>query len=272
MQRIKCIISYDGTGFSGYQVQPGKRTVQGELEKVLEKLEKGRNIRVSASGRTDAGVHARGQVIHFDTTLEMEPSRWQIALHSLLPNDIAVCAVELTRPDFHARFDAIGKEYRYFLLLSKHRDPFQRNYAYQFPYELDYEAMRTAGKLLLGTHDFTSFCSAKTEVKDRVRTLQEMDLFEENGLLVFRFTGDGFLYNMVRILVGTLLEVGTGRRDANSMPQLLEARDRTLAGKTAPGHGLFLWNVFYRFSERESPLRCDSTPFRGGMRVRSDTE
>ncbi|MBT2683745.1 tRNA pseudouridine(38-40) synthase TruA [Bacillus sp. ISL-37] len=245
MPRIKCTISYDGTGFSGYQVQPGKRTVQGELEKALEKMNKGTSIRVSASGRTDAGVHALGQVIHFDTTLEIEPARWHTALNSLLPDDIAVSSVDLAKPDFHARFDAVGKEYRYFLLLSKHRDPFQRNYAYQFQYELDHNAMTEASKQLLGTHDFTSFCSAKTEVEDRVRTLKEIDFYEENGLLVFRFVGDGFLYNMVRILVGTILEVGTGRRAADTMLQLLADQDRTLAGKTAPGHGLYLWKVFY---------------------------
>lgn len=245
MPRIKCTISYDGTNFSGYQVQPGKRTVQGELERALEKLNKGIFIRVSASGRTDAGVHARGQVVHFDTTLEMEPARWQIALNSLLPDDIAVSLAEYAKPDFHARFDAVGKEYRYFLFQSKHRDPFQRNYAYQFQYELDHGLMREAASDLLGTHDFTSFCSAKTEVEDRVRTVQEIDFFEENGLLVFRFVGDGFLYNMVRILVGTLLEVGTGRREAGSMLQLLAEKDRTKAGKTAPGHGLYLWKVFY---------------------------
>ena len=251
MPRIKCTISYDGTGFSGYQVQPGKRTVQGELEKALEKLNKGTFIRVSASGRTDAGVHARGQVVHFDTTLEIEPARWQIALNSLLPDDIAVSLAEYATPDFHARFDAVGKEYRYFLLQSKHRDPFQRNYAYQFQYELDYGLMREAASELLGTHDFTSFCSAKTEVEDRVRTLKEIDFFEENGLLVFRFVGDGFLYNMVRILVGTLLEVGTGRRPADSMKQLLAEQDRTLAGKTAPGHGLYLWKVFYEEEDHQ---------------------
>lgn len=245
MPRIKCTVSYDGTNFSGYQVQPGKRTVQGEMEKALEKLNKGNSIRVSASGRTDAGVHARGQVIHFDTALEIEPARWQVALNSLLPADIAIHSVELVQSDFHARFDAVGKEYRYFLLQSKHRDPFQRNYAYQFPYELDYEAMKEAAGQLLGTHDFTSFCSAKTEVEDRVRTLQKIDFYEENGLLVFRFVGDGFLYNMVRILVGTLLEVGTGRRAATSMQELLDCKDRTQAGKTAPGHGLYLWKVFY---------------------------
>jgi tRNA pseudouridine38-40 synthase len=245
MPRLKCIVSYDGTQFSGYQVQPGKRTVQGEIEKTLTKLNKGEHIRVSASGRTDAGVHARGQVIHFDTSLEIEPARWQIALNSLLPDDIAVSSAEIVQQEFHARFDAAGKEYRYFLLLSKHRDPFQRNYAYQYPLELNYDAMREASKHLLGTHDFTSFCSAKTEVEDRVRTLKEIDFYEENGMLVFRFVGNGFLYNMVRILVGTLLEVGNGRRAAGTMQGLLESKDRTLAGKTAPGHGLYLWKVFY---------------------------
>jgi tRNA pseudouridine38-40 synthase len=245
MPRIKCTVAYDGTSFSGYQVQPGKRTVQGELEKTLEKLNKGDSIRVNASGRTDAGVHARGQVIHFDTTLEIEPDRWQIALNSLLPADISIQTAEIASTDFHARFDAVGKEYRYFLLPSKTRDPFQRNYAYQFPYQLDFNAMKEATGHLTGTHDFTSFCSAKTEVEDRVRNLKEIDFFEENGLLVFRFVGDGFLYNMVRILVGTLLEVGTGRREARTMPELLEKKDRTLAGKTAPGHGLYLWKVFY---------------------------
>ncbi|WLR55004.1 tRNA pseudouridine(38-40) synthase TruA [Mesobacillus subterraneus] len=253
MPRIKCTISYDGTGFSGYQVQPGKRTVQGELEKTLERLNKGTSIRVNASGRTDAGVHARGQVIHFDTTLEIEPARWLKALNSLLPDEIAVLSVDIAESDFHARFDAVGKEYRYFLLLSKHRNPFQRNYAYQFQYELDLEAMREASKQLLGTHDFTSFCSARTEVEDRVRTLKEIDFYEENGLLVLRFVGDGFLYNMVRILVGTLLEVGAGRRAPNSMLQLLEDMDRTRAGKTAPGHGLYLWKVFY--NEKELAIR-----------------
>lgn len=252
MPRLKCTVSYDGTMFSGYQVQPGKRTVQGEIEKALEKLNKGARIRISASGRTDAGVHARGQVIHFDTMLEIEPARWQIALNSLLPSDIAIHTVELAAPDFHARFNAVGKEYRYFMLLSKHRDPFNRNFAYQFPFSLDLEGMREASKHLLGTHDFTSFCSAKTEVEDRVRTVKEIDFFEENGQFVFKFVGNGFLYNMVRILVGTLLEIGTGRRAADSIPELLEKKDRTLAGKTAPGHGLYLWKVFYEDDSLEN--------------------
>jgi tRNA pseudouridine38-40 synthase len=252
MPRLKCTVAYDGTQFSGYQVQPGKRTVQGEIEKVLAKLHKGSSIKVSASGRTDAGVHAKGQVIHFDSSLEIEPSRWQIALNSLLPSDIAIHTVEMAAPDFHARFDAIGKEYRYFMLLSKHRDPFHRNYAYQFPFSLDLDAMKEASMHLLGTHDFTSFCSAKTEVVDRVRTVKEIDFYEENGQFVFSFVGDGFLYNMVRILVGTLLEIGTGKRAVDSIQELIEKKDRTLAGKTAPGHGLYLWKVFYEEDSLEN--------------------
>jgi tRNA pseudouridine38-40 synthase len=245
MQRYKCVISYVGTGFSGYQVQPNKRTVQSEIEAALMKLHKGKHIRIFASGRTDAGVHAKGQVIHFDSPLGIPLEKWTIALNSLLPNDVSVLQVEKTSDEFHARFDVVAKEYRYYLLLSSIRDPFQQNFAYQFKYPLNYTDIVTASRLLIGTHDFTSFCSAKTEIEDRVRTIHEIDIFEENGLLVFRFVGNGFLYNMVRILVGTLLEVGTGERDPYSIPDIIAMKDRTLAGKTAPGHGLYLWEVFY---------------------------
>lgn len=245
MQRYKCKIAYVGTGYSGYQVQPNGRTIQSEIEFALAKLHKGVPIRISSSGRTDAGVHAKGQVIHFDSELSIPESKWTVALNSLLPEDIAVLEVECVSADFHSRYDAIGKEYRYFLLQSAIRDPFMRNYAYQFPYDLNFSDMETAAKLLIGTHNFTSFCSAKTEVIDRVRTLQEIEIFKENGLIVFRFIGNGFLYNMVRILVGTLLEVGTGKRDPRSIPAVLASEDRAAAGKTAPPQGLYLWSVFY---------------------------
>lgn len=245
MPRIKCTVAYDGTQFSGYQIQPGKRTVQGEIEKALGKLHKGLVIKSVASGRTDAGVHAKGQVIHFDSPFEMGPSKWQTALNAWLPTDIVIDEAEIASPDFHARYDSIGKEYRYVVDLSKKRDPFQRNYAFQYTYELDYIAMKEAMKYLIGTHDFTSFCSVKTVVENRVRTLREIEFFEEKGQLVFRFVGNGFLYNMVRILVGTLLEVGNGRRNPYQISTILENKDRTYAGKTAPGHGLYLWKVFY---------------------------
>lgn len=243
--RIKCTIAYDGTGFAGYQVQPNKRTVQGDIEAALAKLHKGQSVKVSASGRTDAGVHAKGQVIHFDTSLNLPEDKWVIALNSHLSNDVAILQAERTSNDFHARFDATGKEYRYFIHQSKQRDPFLRHYAYQYRFPINVNLMEKAASALIGTHDFTSFCSAKTEVEDKIRTLETIEFFEENGLLVIRFVGNGFLYNMVRILVGTLLEVGQGERESSSFKEILEKRDRQYAGKTAPGHGLYLWKVFY---------------------------
>lgn len=246
MQRYKCIISYDGTGFSGYQVQPNKRTVQSELEAVLTKMHKGQHVKVSGSGRTDAGVHAKGQVIHFDSPLSIPTEKWGVALNSLLPADLSVISVEKTSPSFHARYDAVGKEYRYFLHISQVRDPFLRNYAYQYPYALNLETMKEASSYFLGTHDFTSFCSAKSEVADKFRTIKTIDINPEGDLVVFRFVGNGFLYNMVRILVGTLLEVGSGERLPIEISEMLIKKDRSSAGKTAPAHGLYLWKVYYK--------------------------
>lgn len=245
VMRIKCTIAYDGTDFAGYQVQPNKRTVQGDIEAALARLHKGGSIKISASGRTDAGVHAKGQVIHFDTLLNLPEDKWVIALNAHLPDDIVVLQAGSTSSDFHARFDATGKEYRYFISRTKQRDPFLRNYAYHYTYPINVKKMEEAAAALIGTHDFTSFCSAKTEVDDKVRTLETIDIFEENGLLVVRFVGNGFLYNMVRILVGTLLEAGRGDREPSTFKEILEKKDRQYAGKTVPGHGLYLWEVFY---------------------------
>ncbi|WML29397.1 tRNA pseudouridine(38-40) synthase TruA [Neobacillus sp. OS1-32] len=246
MQRYKAIIAYDGTDFFGYQVQPNKRTVQAELEAVLAKMHKGREVKVSASGRTDAGVHAKGQVIHFDSPLLIPDDKWVVALNSLLPDDLSILHVEKVSPSFHARYDAVGKEYRYRLLLSKKRDPFERKFSYRYPYALDLAAMRQASQYVVGQPlDFTSFCSAKTEVVDKVRTIETIDFLLDDDLLTLRFLGNGFLYNMVRILVGTLLEVGSGERSPEDMTAILAKKDRRFAGKTAPPQGLFLWKVFY---------------------------
>lgn len=243
--RIKCTIAYDGTGFAGYQVQPNKRTVQGDVEAALTRLHKGQSIKISASGRTDAGVHAKGQVIHFDTHLNIPEDKWVVAMNAHLPDDLVILQAERMSSDFHARYDATGKEYRYFINQSKKRDPFLRHYAYHYTYPINVNLMEKAAVSLIGTHDFTSFCSAKTEVEDKVRTLETIDFFEENGLLVVRFVGNGFLYNMVRILVGTLLEAGRGEREPSTFKEILDKKDRQYAGKTAPGHGLYLWEVFY---------------------------
>lgn len=245
MPRYKCIIAYDGTAFAGYQVQPEKRTIQSELESALGKMHKGQKVKVIASGRTDAGVHAKGQVIHFDSSLEFPVENWQKALNALLPSDIVVLDVKQVSNSFHARFNPIGKEYRYVITRSPLRDPFKRNYAYYYPYLLDFEAMREAISCLVGTHDFTSFCATNTNVVDKVRTIYTIELNEDGDLLTFRFVGTGFLYNMVRILVGTLLEVGSGKRKACDMLEIVAKQDRQFAGKTAPGHGLYLWEVFY---------------------------
>ncbi|HZH61643.1 MAG TPA: tRNA pseudouridine(38-40) synthase TruA [Metabacillus sp.] len=243
--RVKCIVSYDGTHFNGYQVQPNKRTVQSEIEAALKKLHKGQSIKIHASGRTDAYVHAVGQVVHFDTTLTIPPEKWPYALNSLLPNDIVILEAEHVADQFHARFDAIKKEYRYKLSTQKMIDVFKRDYTYHFPYKLDIESIRQACFHLCGTHDFTSFCVAKTDVEDKVRTIYSIELIEEGTDLIFCFTGNGFLYNMVRILMGTLLDVGQGKKTPDQIPSILEGRDRSLSGKTAPGHGLYLWKVYY---------------------------
>lgn len=245
MNRYKCIISYDGSGFSGYQVQPNKRTVQSEIEAVLAKIHKGSHVKISASGRTDAGVHAKGQVIHFDSPLSLPAEKWELAINSMLPEDISVLSVGKADLSFHARFDASGKEYRYFLNQLAKRDPFQRNYAFHYPFPLNLAAMREACTYLLGTHDFSSFCSARTEVEDKVRTIETIEILQEEKRLCFRFVGNGFLYNMVRILVGTLMEVGSGKRKPEEIAEILEKKDRRYAGKTAPGQGLYLWKVHY---------------------------
>lgn len=245
MPRYKCIISYDGAAFAGYQVQPEKRTIQREVEVALEKMHKGQQVKVMASGRTDAGVHAKGQVIHFDSSNEFPAANWQKGLNALLPDDIVVLDIQQVPATFHARFDPIGKEYRYLIARGSLRDPFKQHYAYHYPYRLDIELMREAATYLVGRHDFTSFCAANTSVVDKVRTIHEIDIVEEDDLLTFRFVGTGFLYNMIRILVGTLLEVGGGKREASATGDIIAKQDRQFAGKTVPGQGLYLWEVFY---------------------------
>ncbi|MFX3674626.1 MAG: tRNA pseudouridine(38-40) synthase TruA [Paenisporosarcina sp.] len=247
MKRLRLVIVYDGSGFAGYQVQPGKRTVQLEIERVLTKMHKGTDIRVVASGRTDAGVHATGQVIHFDTDLTFPIDRWRRALNMQLTSDIRVHSVEEVSMDFHARYGTTGKVYRYKWGLGEVQSPFSRNFVVHMPGMLpDIERMREAAKSFIGTHDFTSFCSARTEVVDRVRTIKRLELMEmpadELHLVI---EGDGFLYNMVRIIAGNLWEVGIGRREPTDIANMLAVKDRKMAGKTAPAHGLYLETVFY---------------------------
>lgn len=243
MRRIKLTIAYDGTNYAGYQVQPNGNTVQAEVETVLAKMH-GQAVKVVASGRTDARVHAKGQVIHFDTHLSMPADRFVKALNAMLPDDILVQSAEEVDASFHARYGAKRKEYRYFIRTDV--DPFRRNHAVTVTYALDREQMRQALRMLIGTHDFTSFSVTKSEVVDRVRTIYEAELVEAGDEMYFRFVGSGFLYNQVRIMVGTLMEVGRGKYEPADVSRMLAAKDRRSAGITAPPHGLYLWNVNYK--------------------------
>lgn len=245
MQRYKCTISYDGSNYSGFQIQPKDRTVQGEIEKALRKLHKGIEIKIQASGRTDAGVHAKGQVIHFDSALDIPAEKWPVALNTLLPHDIVIADAVRVSEAFHARYNVTAKEYRYFIQLGERRDPFKRHYAYYYPYTLNVEAMREALTYFIGEYDFTSFCSAKTDKERKVRTVTGIKLTEEEDMLIFSFQGNGFLYNMVRIMVGTLLDVGRGKKSPQDIPMIIEKKDRKAAGKTASANGLYLWKVMY---------------------------
>ena len=245
MQRYKCTISYDGSSYCGFQIQPRDRTVQGEIEKALKKLHKGQEIKIQASGRTDAGVHAKGQVIHFDSILDIPAEKWSVALNTLLPHDIVVQHTEAVSSSFHARFNVTAKEYRYFIQLGERRDPFKRAFAYYYPYTLDITAMKEAMQYFIGEYDFTSFCSAKTDKEIKIRKITSVNLELEENTLVFSVKGNGFLYNMVRIMVGTLLDVGRGRKSPQSIPSIIEKKDRMAAGKTASACGLYLWKVDY---------------------------
>ncbi|WP_100374473.1 tRNA pseudouridine(38-40) synthase TruA [Bacillus sp. FJAT-45037] len=245
MKRIACEVSYDGTYFSGYQVQPNQRTVQSELEAALKRVHKGQATPVTGSGRTDAKVHARGQVIHFDSPFDIPEKQWPKALNACLPDDIRIISARSVAPDFHARYHAVGKEYHYRVLRAEAVDVFRRNLVAHVPYSLDVNEMKKAAAHLLGTHDFSAFCAANTNVVDKVRTLYTIEIIEDGDELHFILHGNGFLYNMVRIIVGTLLEVGNQKRAASQVREVLRSKQRELAGKTAPGHGLYLWSVQY---------------------------
>ncbi|MFJ7738907.1 tRNA pseudouridine(38-40) synthase TruA [Lysinibacillus sp. NPDC097287] len=246
MRRLKAIISYDGTQFSGYQVQPGERTVQAELERVLAIMHKGDQVKVIASGRTDAKVHATGQTLHFDTPLSIPVEKYMKALNVQLPKDIRVHAIEEVAADFHARYSVVGKRYRYIWCCEAVQSPFRRYYTVETNgVKPDVIAMQEAAKAIVGTHDFSCFCAANTSVQDKVRTVKALDFEWHGEELHMVIEGNGFLYNMVRIIAGTLWEVGTNRRDIKNVETVVASMDREKAGKTAPPQGLYLEKVFY---------------------------
>ena len=244
VRRFKCVVAYDGTDYSGFQVQPNEITIQGEIEAALARIT-GEEIQVYGSGRTDAGVHARGQVIHFDTKSGIPLDKWRFVLNNQLPDAIVIRSVEEVDASFHARFDVKSKEYRYCIDNGPVADVFRHRYADHIRLPLDVEAMQRAALHLVGEHDFTSFCSAKTFVSDKVRTVYDIRVERLGDEVWVTCRGNGFLYNMVRIIVGTLVEVGQGKRHPDELRTILLARDREQAGKTAPAKGLTMWEVVY---------------------------
>ncbi|MCH5585970.1 tRNA pseudouridine(38-40) synthase TruA [Shimazuella sp. AN120528] len=245
MRKIKMIIAYDGTDFSGFQRQPGRRTIQGVLEETLSRILK-ENIIIEGSGRTDAGVHALGQVCHFITSKPIPAERFPYILRHSLPPDLIINSSEEVEMDFHARKSAHWKTYRYQVETQAVPRLHMRRFAYHYPVDVDLKAMKQAAEYLLGQHDFTSFCSAKTEIEDKVRTVYDAAVWEENGFRYIEVTGSGFLYNMVRIIVGTLHDVGKGKIKALDIPSIINACDRQAAGSTFPPEGLHLLKVGYQ--------------------------
>jgi tRNA pseudouridine38-40 synthase len=240
--------SYDGNDFAGYQKQPSKRTVQGELENALTRINGDKFVSVHASGRTDAGVHALNQKAHFDMDNEIDIDKLLISVNSLLPSDIYVKKIEVVSDEFHARFNATGKEYIYKINLGEY-DPLERKYVYQYNKKLDVVEMERAMKYLEGTHNFKAFTKVDEEKSDDyVRTLSQTNLIrdlKDVNKITLVFIGTGFLRYMVRNIVGTLIEVGEGKRRSEEVIEILKSQDRTKAGKMANPEGLYLKNVFY---------------------------
>lgn len=247
MPRFKVTLQYDGTPYVGFQIQKNGKSVQEALEKALKLMSKGHEIPVVGSGRTDSGVHALGQVIHFDYPAEISEEAVLRALNSILDDAIRILTVERVEDDFHARFHTKGKQYIYQVDTSKFPSPFTRHYMYHHPYKTDVTRIQTALKDVVGVHDFKSFCSTKTDKTNFVREIYRAEVTADPDAetLTFLFEGSGFLYNMVRILVGTSLQIGDGLRPVDEMKRLIEVQDRNEAGPTAAAHGLYLDRVDY---------------------------
>lgn len=249
--RYKALLQYDGSHFVGFQIQPNGRTVQEEIGKALKIMSKGHEIKLRSAGRTDSGVHAKGQVIHFDYPFYLPPEKMKRALNSLTTDELSFMDIEIVDESFHAQYSAQGKKYQYRIDIHKVSDPFKRLYVLHHPYRMNMEVLEAALQDIVGKHDFTSFCAAHSGKEDKTRTVYEakVEVDEVNGELIFTFRGDGFLYNMVRILVGTLLQIADGLRPPDNIKYLLEAKDRNQAGPTAAAHGLYLMETYYDKAE-----------------------
>ncbi|MGI6115457.1 tRNA pseudouridine(38-40) synthase TruA [Luoshenia tenuis] len=242
--RVKLIVEYDGTRYAGWQRQKNAVAVQQRLEEAIWAVT-GEHQAVTGASRTDAGVHALGQCVHFDTQCGIPAEKFSFALNTRLPEDIRVVASERAADDFHARFMACGKRYRYLYCNRPHQSALARNFSWHVFWPLDVDKMRAAGQLLLGYRDFAAFMAAGSPVKDTRRTLTYLDVQRERDFVTLTVEGDGFLYNMVRIIAGNLNYVGQGKMPPEMLLELLNGAPRRLGGPTAPPQGLRLERVFY---------------------------
>ncbi len=256
--KLKLTVAYDGTAYEGWQVQKVGTGVQQKVEEALAKLFPSAP-RLHSSSRTDTGVHARGMVAHFEVAraeFKMPVAKLLLAVNAWLPDDIRVMAAARAKADFHARFHATGKQYRYCVWNHPAADPLLRTQAWHVPRALDLPAMRAAASLFVGTHDFRSFAANRGDVlKNAVRTLTRCDLRRSGSLLTFIIEGDGFLYKMCRGIVGTLVQVGQGKIEPDEIRKILAHRDRRVAGMSGPAHGLVLWKVYYKKGAVKRPRR-----------------
>lgn len=244
MKRIKLVVAYDGTNYCGWQIQPVAVTVEKVLNESISKLT-GEEIKVIGASRTDSGVHAYGNVAVFDTGSTIPGDRFSYALNSMLPDDIVIQDSSEVPADFHPRHCDTKKTYEYKIMNRKFAIPTKRLDSYFYPYMLDINAMNEAGQYLVGEHDFKSFCSIKTETETTVRTIYSVNVKKHEDIVSIIVQGNGFLYNMVRIIAGTLIQVGNGQIEPSEVKQMLESCDRTTAGPTAPPEGLTLVGIEY---------------------------
>ncbi len=244
MRNVRLVIEYDGTNYSGWQIQNNAITIEGIIEDTLKKLIS-EEVKITGSSRTDAGVHAKGFVGNFLTDSIIPPEKFRDILNSKLPKDIVIKNSEEVKIEFNARFDSKGKTYSYTILNSKQRPAIGRNYVYHYRKALNIEAMRIAAKEFIGTYDFEAFKSSGGNTKTTIRTITELYMEVEEDVIKFYITGDGFLYNMVRIIMGTLLEVGLNKIKPEEIRTIILSKDRNKAGACLPASGLCLEKVYY---------------------------
>lgn len=244
MRNIKLIIEYDGKGFNGWQKQPNKLNIQGEIEKAIGEIT-GEEIELIASGRTDSGVHSLGQTANFKTNSSIDIEKFPIAINSKLKQSIVIKSAEEVEERFHSRYSVKSKKYRYTINNSKYGSAIYRDFEYHFPIKLNVEDMKKAAKEFEGEHDFKAFKASGTSSKSSVRTIYKAEVFEDNDRIYIELTGSGFLYNMVRIISGTLLDVGIGKIKPEEIANIIESKERARAGKTLPARGLCLVEVMY---------------------------